>query len=74
MVPGEKKERKILQLNLDLYRSDDELHKGSSVMITTAPMLSGRPGQELHHGVGHHTVFTPIHCVEMEASGGSLVL
>ena len=76
MVPGEKKERKILQLNLDLYRSDDELHKGSSVMITTAAMLSCRPGQgqDLLHGVGQHTVFTPIHCVEMEAAGGSLVL
>ena len=36
MVPGENKERKILQLNLYLYRSDDELHKGYSVMITTA--------------------------------------
>ena len=68
MVPGEKKERKILQLNLYLYRSDDELHKGYSVMITTAPM----PGQGLLHGVGRHTVFTPIHCVEMEASGGTL--
>ena len=39
-------------------------------MITTA--TAPMPGQGLLHGVGRHTVFTPIHCVEMEASGGTL--